>query len=301
MVLVGNAKARTSRTYKELKKTSDVHSLKKTGVLLIVCLVASLCSAMLRPVQSADEYLSLSSVGNSMSPTINDGDTVTVRMSHNGSSVRTGYLDSSTPGDIVVYSAMEALAYIPDLETMWICHRAVQKYRINGTWYFRTKGDNNPETDPWTVPEHSLLGVVTQIDHEKTQQATTQSSSSIWATLQTPQATLITGLSVSLAIIALVEPRRRRLRMLRKANVYSCSSCHYFRPRTVYELKETNGKLGIRRKVDLARGLCARRNITIKSDPTNPTCKAYKPRTPTSILSTHSENVNKHREDGSEQ
>lgn len=36
-----------------------------------------------------------------------------------------------------------------------IVHRAIAKVEINGTWYFRTKGDNNYSPDPWTGPDTS--------------------------------------------------------------------------------------------------------------------------------------------------
>jgi hypothetical protein len=67
--------------------------------------------------------------------------------------------------------------------------------------------------------------------------------------------------------------------------VYSCLSCDYFRAKVDYELKRTKGALGIEKRIDLTRGLCERQNIKITSIAGKPTCKAYKPITSSSILS----------------
>jgi len=102
-----------------------------------------------------------------MPPTILHGDTVTVRLCNNGSAIRVGPVNSSEPGDIIVYSVIAAIAYVPQPNCMWMCHRAISKYCKNGVWYFKTQGDNCSKPDKWEVPEYYILGVVVQITHDK--------------------------------------------------------------------------------------------------------------------------------------
>jgi len=102
-----------------------------------------------------------------MPPTILDGDTVTVRFCNDGAAIKAGPINSSNPGDIIVYGVIAAMAYIPEPNCMWICHRAVSKYYRDGTWYFKTQGDDCSEPDKWEVPEYYILGVVVQITHNR--------------------------------------------------------------------------------------------------------------------------------------
>jgi signal peptidase I len=111
------------------------------------------------------KYVYLTATGDSMFPTIAEGDVVKVKICIDGDIIKAGFQNSSQPGDIIVYCAGVAITYNSRLTNMWIGHRAIKKYMKNGEWYFKTKGDNNPKTDPWEVPEHFLLGVVVQILH----------------------------------------------------------------------------------------------------------------------------------------
>lgn len=87
-----------------------------------------------------------------MVPALAEGDTVKVEVCVDGSLINIG--------DIIVYCTIATMAYNPNPNAMWIGHRVVRKYQRDGKWYFKTKGDNVPEPDPWEVPEHFLLGVV---------------------------------------------------------------------------------------------------------------------------------------------
>lgn len=98
-----------------------------------------------------------------MAPTISRGQTVKVKIGYNGTIIKAGLQNSSNPGDLLVYGSIAATSYIPQPNAMWICHRVVDKYTKNGSWYFRTKGDNNSQIDPWEVPGHFVLGVVVEI------------------------------------------------------------------------------------------------------------------------------------------
>jgi len=55
-------------------------------------------------------------------------------------------------GDIIVF-------HQPSNWDIRIVHRAIDKKFENGTWYFQTKGDNNPGPDPW-FSEKLLVGKV---------------------------------------------------------------------------------------------------------------------------------------------
>ena len=96
-----------------------------------------------------------------------------VKLRLNETSTKVGFWNSSNPGDIIVYCAIAALAYIPPPKCMWICHRVIEKYERDGKWFFRTMGDNNLEPDPWEVPHYTVLGLVVEIyshNHSKSGQ-----------------------------------------------------------------------------------------------------------------------------------
>ena len=42
-----------------------------------------------------------------------------------------------------------------------VIHRVVERIVMDGKLYYRTKGDNNPRVDPWTVPAENVIGTVT--------------------------------------------------------------------------------------------------------------------------------------------
>jgi signal peptidase len=82
-----------------------------------------------------------------MSPTINVGDLVLAR----------GVEPSSVNvGDIVVFNVPSPYDRIYPSP---IIHRVVEKIDLNGTLYFKTKGDNNPSEDPWLLPAGNVVGV----------------------------------------------------------------------------------------------------------------------------------------------
>jgi hypothetical protein len=115
-----------------------------------------------------------------MAPAICDGDTVRVRVCVNGTLIQAGPVNSTHPGDIIVYCAAAA---VPVPQSMWMCGRAVNKYRKDGEWCFKTQLDSSAVPDAWEVPEHYLLGVVDEVMHgaspqsyESTPNASPQSS-----------------------------------------------------------------------------------------------------------------------------
>lgn len=131
---------------------------KKTILLSIGLLVLALSLPLLPAAHaSSTEYMDLTARGSSMYPTIVDGDRITVRLCTNGSLINVG--------DIIVYGSIAAMAYNPNPKCIFIGHRVTARYEKGDTWYFKTKGDNNTDPDPWEVPDYWLLGVVTSIDH----------------------------------------------------------------------------------------------------------------------------------------
>lgn len=100
------------------------------------------------------EYTYMPCRGDSMYPTIIDGDSVRVQFYTNG--------DSVDIDDIIVYHSWTVGVYTG---YMWIGHRVIEKFKEGDTWHFRTKGDNCPDPDGWTVPEYAILGIVVGIEH----------------------------------------------------------------------------------------------------------------------------------------
>jgi len=92
-----------------------------------------------------------------MYPAIKDGDMVKVKVCTDGNLINVG--------DIITYSVIVTNNPHPDY--MWIGHRVTQKYQNGQTWYFKTKGDNNPQPDPWTIPDYFLLGIIVEINPTK--------------------------------------------------------------------------------------------------------------------------------------
>ncbi len=92
----------------------------------------------------------------SMVPTLNPGDVVIIRKV-SPSKIRVG--------DIIAY---DAITYNPgtgpNIRTpIIIVHRVIRIINVDGMLYFKTKGDNNPEPDPWYVPAGAVLGIAEKV------------------------------------------------------------------------------------------------------------------------------------------
>ena len=93
----------------------------------------------------------------SMYPTLKPGDLVMVKK-----------IDprTLTVGDII---AFDKVVYIHGgtvsgpYKRVITVHRIYSIIRIGNTTYFKTKGDNNPEPDPWYVPPSGVLGIATKV------------------------------------------------------------------------------------------------------------------------------------------
>lgn len=163
-----------------------------------------------------------------MAPTITTGQTVKVKIGYDGAILKAGLQNSSHPGDLIVYSTIVASSHIPQPKSMWICHRVVDKYAKNGSWYFRTMGDNNPQIDPWEVPGHFVLGVVVEIGciNPTTRRQNSQTMKSLEPTLSLEAlgdlaVGIVFGLTVGAITIKIHKfDRRTKTRVLRQCTRY---------------------------------------------------------------------------------
>lgn len=81
--------------------------------------------------------------GNSMVPTLKNGECYAVELIDNG-------LDISI-GDIIVYC----------IDQLVVCHRVINIIHMNGgRLFFRTKGDNCAKADGWAVTTEMIVGRV---------------------------------------------------------------------------------------------------------------------------------------------
>lgn len=169
--------------------------MKKAAQRLVITGLLLFSVSNLIPVHAySTEYLCLTVNGDSMYPAIRDGDTVKVKLRVNGSSVKVG--------DIIVYCTIAAIAYNPRPKAMFIGHRVIRKYVKDGTWHFKTKGDNSAEADPWEVPQHFLLGVVVDVVHtnRQTEPSTAPQQYSDRSAVSTVPDDLFLGLVIGLLV-----------------------------------------------------------------------------------------------------
>jgi signal peptidase I len=118
-------------------------------VLAVFILFATILSLTLDAGASSEEYIYLTVMSGSMRPTLEVGDVVTVKTDINASQI---YVAPQPDGDIIVIH--------PPYNSEQIFRRAIQKSYVNGTYYFRTKGDDNPMADSWEILEENIIGKV---------------------------------------------------------------------------------------------------------------------------------------------
>lgn len=224
------------------------------------------------------EYAYMTGTGDSMYPTIEEGDNVKVQFYTNGYSIDVG--------DIIVYNSW--MIGMP-INCMWIGHRVIGKHKEGDTWYFRTKGDNCPEADGWEVPERAVLGKIISIEHTERSTVPTKTSSqtgSPYATypnISLPHESetflLIIGSFCLGAVIAVFDnlKHRRQKNILKRANVCSCYSCKHYGIQYIYRLESVYGRIGIRRAPDFSRGFCRYHNQVIRDFP-RWNCEQFEPK-----------------------
>ncbi|MCW4021666.1 MAG: signal peptidase I [archaeon] len=98
------------------------------------------------------EHPILAVASGSMEPVLYKGDLILIEGIENISEIQVGTKDSQTPGDIIVFDE-------PGRSTELIIHRAVTKIdNGDGTYSFKTWGDNNISPDWWEVDETEIVG-----------------------------------------------------------------------------------------------------------------------------------------------
>jgi signal peptidase len=98
------------------------------------------------------EHPILAVASGSMEPVLYKGDLILIEGIENISEIQVGTKDSENPGDIIVFDE-------PGSSTELIIHRAVTRIdNGDGTYSFKTWGDNNPSQDWWEVDESAIVG-----------------------------------------------------------------------------------------------------------------------------------------------
>jgi signal peptidase I len=93
-----------------------------------------------------------------MEPFLYRGDLILVQGGLNYTELNAAPKDAQPPGEVIVfydpkYGKVSTFLPIAGKEARLIVHRAISKVKINGTWYFETKGDNNTHADSWRGEE----------------------------------------------------------------------------------------------------------------------------------------------------
>lgn len=274
----------TDLKYVKVQKSSQ----RRPGVSIAIVLLVLSLSLSVFPARATDrdnqairiyeaftaidvantEYVIMSGIGESMSPTIRDGDTVKVQL-------YTGE-DSIDVGDIIVYHAWMVGVY----RAMWIGHRVTEKIREGDTWTFKTKGDNCIELDIWKVPEDAILGEIVSVDHiERSIVPSKKTSETDMHTRTRPPMSgtfLLIGGSFCLgAILTLINSLKRRKQKKAIANLSSCYNCGHLRIPTEHNLAMINGRLRIQKTLMISRSFCRQLNPKTK---TILVCEHYEPK-----------------------
>jgi signal peptidase I len=125
--------------------------MRKTLLVLAVFIsFVTILSLTLDVGASSEEHIYLTVMSGSMRPTLEVGDVITVKTDINASQI---YAAPQPDGDIIVIHPPS------NLEQIYV-RRTIQKSSVNGTYYFRTKGDANPLADYWELPEENIIGKV---------------------------------------------------------------------------------------------------------------------------------------------
>ncbi len=126
--------------------------MKSRSILLITCLVASailLIVVMYSLIHVTVSHMTLRLMSLSMTPTLRIGDMV---VAETGTKVSDIYAAYGT-GDIIVFHHPAGTGEL-------VVHRAVARVGDG----LKTRGDNNPSNDYWTVFDNELLGKVIEVN-----------------------------------------------------------------------------------------------------------------------------------------
>ena len=124
----------------------------QTGLMILVAIVAVLIFWYGLSFVYRTENPILAVASESMEPVLYKGDLILIEGIKNAAKIQVGTKDSDNPGDIIVF-------HEPGDPNDLIVHRAVQRMENeDGTYSFKTRGDNNIATDWWEVKENAIVG-----------------------------------------------------------------------------------------------------------------------------------------------
>ena len=124
----------------------------QTGLMILVAIVAVLIFWYGLSFVYRTENPILAVASESMEPVLYKGDLILIEGIKNATKIQVGTKDSDNPGDIIVF-------HEPGDPNDLIVHRAVQRMENeDGTYSFKTRGDNNIATDWWEVKESAIVG-----------------------------------------------------------------------------------------------------------------------------------------------
>ncbi len=120
----------------------------KTLILIGIIAAGTLAFRIVLVLALKTEYPLQTPVTRSMEPTIHVGDLLIVQ---GGLNPEYDIME----GDIIVFRN-------PNKPQELVVHRVIRKWREDGKWYFKTKGDNNPISLPFErkIPEDYIIGKV---------------------------------------------------------------------------------------------------------------------------------------------
>jgi len=104
-------------------------------------------SLILSSVGFIPPFMAVSST--SMAPALNVGDLVFL-CGRSGGDIRVG--------DVIAFDVPHPYSRTTPSP---VIHRVVERIVMDGKLYYRTRGDSNPEADPWMVPAENVIGTVT--------------------------------------------------------------------------------------------------------------------------------------------
>jgi signal peptidase len=127
--------------------------LKRDYVQTVIMIVAVILAVLIfwygLRFALGTEYPILAVASGSMEPVLYAGDLIFVEGVQNVSDIHAALKDADQPGDILVYQGPTEL----------IVHRAVEKtLNSDGTYSFKTWGDNNPSADWTKVDKSNIVG-----------------------------------------------------------------------------------------------------------------------------------------------
>jgi len=124
----------------------------QTAVMIIVAILAVLIFWYGLTFFYGTENPILAVASESMEPVLYKGDLILIEGIKNPADIYVATKDVDPPGDIIIF-------HRPVGQDERIVHRVVERIdNGDGTYSFKTWGDNNGHKDPWIVEESDLIG-----------------------------------------------------------------------------------------------------------------------------------------------